>query len=444
MSVPTPARRAAYETVRRVFEDGAWADRSFRSSATKHGLVGRERAQGQALAYGAVQRRGTADHLIGRLTGRPVGRIDPPLLGALRLGLYELLFASGSADHAAVDQAVALARGGGGRRRGAGLVNAVLRRAARERASILAGLTDADPASASIAHSIPRWIAELWWEELGPEVARGMMKAANRPAERCFRVTGAGGSPEAIADLLSDGVEGSVAEPLLPGAPPSQLAVTGGWDRVGSAVEAGGLVPQSRGSALVVDTLGSIPGERVLDLCAGPGIKSTAIAERIGGSGELVAVERDAGRARELEVLLQRTGGGDSSRVVVADASAEPPPGPFDAVLVDPPCSGLGTLASRPDIRWRRTAAEIPHLRELQARILDRAAGAVRPGGRIVYSTCTISAAENQAIAGSSPRLVDDLSASAADLALAGDPRFLQTLPDRDRTDGFFVARIDA
>ena len=148
MSAPTPARRAAYETLRRVFEEGAWADRALRAAADRLRLEGRERAQAQALAYGAVQRRGTSDHFVVALAGRPVEQIDPPLLAALRLGLYELLFASGDADHAAVDQAVALAKGRGGRRRGAGLVNAVLRRAARERASLLGGLDDEDPAEA--------------------------------------------------------------------------------------------------------------------------------------------------------------------------------------------------------------------------------------------------------------------------------------------------------
>ena len=187
MSRPTPARRAAYETLRRVFEDGAWADRALRSAASRLGVDGRERAQAQALAYGAVQRRGTSDHFAALLAERRIERIDPPLRAALRLGLFELLWSEG-ADHAAVDQAVSLAKGPGGRRRGAGLVNAVLRRAARERDELLAGLGDDDPASAALMHSVPGWLADLWWEELGARDARSLLAAINTPAERAFRV----------------------------------------------------------------------------------------------------------------------------------------------------------------------------------------------------------------------------------------------------------------
>ena len=143
----TPARRVAFEVVRRSFEHGAWADRALRSAAARHGLEGRERAQAQRLAYGAVQRRGTSDHLIERLADRPASELDAPALAALRLGLFELLFADATPDHAAVDQAVELAKGNAGARRqaAAGLVNAVLRRAAREREELLGSLVDATP-----------------------------------------------------------------------------------------------------------------------------------------------------------------------------------------------------------------------------------------------------------------------------------------------------------
>ncbi len=239
MSQPTPARRAAYETLRRVFEDGAWADRALRSAVSRPGLGGRERAQAQALAYGAVQRRGSSDHFAGLLAGRRPEKIDPPLLAALRLGLYELLWA-GSAEHAAVDQAVALAKGPSGRRRGAGLVNAVLRRAIRERGQLLSGLSDSDPASAALMHSVPPWLAELWWEELGAESARSLLGAINDPPERAFRVVG--GDP---AGLLADApVEGRAAADGPPPDPPGVAVVEGGdWVWIEGAVGRGEIVP---------------------------------------------------------------------------------------------------------------------------------------------------------------------------------------------------------
>jgi 16S rRNA (cytosine967-C5)-methyltransferase len=183
VSAPTPARRAAFETIRRVFEEDAWADRALRAAATRLGLEGRERAQAQALAYGAVQRRGTSDHFIAELTGRPVGRIDAPLLAALRLGLYELLYGAGGAEHAAVDQAVSLAKGRGGRRHGAGLVNAVLRRAARERAELLAGLDDAGPEGAAVAHSVPPWLAGR--SSAPPRPGRSSPRSTSRRSGHC-------------------------------------------------------------------------------------------------------------------------------------------------------------------------------------------------------------------------------------------------------------------
>lgn len=443
MSAPTPARLAAFETLRRVFEEGAWADRALRSAASRQKLAGRERAQAQALAYGAVQRRGSTDHFIELLAGRAPAKLDPPLLAALRLGLYELLFAAG-ADHAAVDQAVELAKGPAGHRRGSGLVNAVLRRAIRERDELLGGLDDADPASAAIAHSVPPWLARLWWAELGPEGARGLLGAINAPPERAFRVNRLGADPDGVpAGLAAAGVELHPADPSMPPAPGDCFVVDGGeWEAVEAAVGAGALVPQSRASGAVVELLAPQPGERVLDLCSGPGIKATQIAAELGeGGAGLVAVERDGGRASELESLCARVGA-TAVQVRRADAAEPQPDGGFDAVLVDPPCSGLGTLTTRPDARWRRSPETIEATAELAERILARALEAVRPGGRVVYSTCTISRRENEAVAGSAGAEPSDLGSRFPALASEHDPRFLQTRPDRDGTDGFFMAEL--
>lgn len=447
-SAATPARRVAYEVLRRVFEHDAWADRSLRSACERYHLEGRERSTAQRLAYGAVQRRGSSDHLIGRLSGRPIGRIDPPLLAALRLGAFELAF-DGAAEHAAVDQAVELAKGGrdGGRRhRGAGMVNAVLRRLAREREGLVASLTDRTPAEAAIAHSVPVWIVELWWEQLGPEATRELLAAANRPPSRTYRPT----SPEASERLRGDGVELTAAPPLADGAGATTLLGAGGAEHasIEAAVERGLLVPQSRGSALVVDLLGARPGERALDLCAAPGIKASQLAHALGSAGTLTALDIDDGRLAALGELLERSGGEAAVELLRGDGRTAELAGGYDRVLVDAPCSGLGTLASRPDLRWRRGPEAIPPLVALQGELLERAVDLLAAGGRAVYSTCTINRAEGAevvgAVASRTGAGVEPLGERLPGLADPADPRFLQTMPGRDGTDGFFIAALSA
>jgi 16S rRNA (cytosine967-C5)-methyltransferase len=442
-------RRAAYEVLRRVFEHGAWADRALPAALRRHRVPERERGQAQRLAYGAVQRRDTSDALIERLTERPVADLDPPLVAALRLGLFELLFSSGTPDYAAVDQAVELAKGSAGHRRGAGLVNAVLRRAARDGTEAVAELDGSGPESAALVHSHPAWIARKWWRELGAERARSLMAAGNEPTETALRANPLRIDRPSLAALLSAG--GAEVEPA--GGPPPldvpELIVVRGelGSAAPAAIERGEAVPQSRGSAAAVAVLGARTDERVLDLCAGPGIKATQIAARMEGRGEVVAVEIDPGRARALGELAERTGAANV-RVLVADAGADDIGAGYDRVLVDAPCSDLGTLASRPDARWRKDAELVDRVAAVQGRILARAAAALRPGGTLVYSTCTISRPENEdqierALASEGQRLIaDDLGAEFPALASEHDPRFLQTLPDRDRTDGFFIARL--
>lgn len=421
-----PARRAAYEVLRRVFEHGAWADRAFPAAAERHDLDRRERGQAQRLAYGAVQRRGTSDHLIAHLADRPPGRLDAPVLAALRLGLYELLFSDAVPAHAAVDQAVELAKAEGGKRRraGASLVNAVLRRAAAG-GDLLAGLDDGTPEGAAARHSYPEWLARMWWSELGPDDARSLMAAMNEPAETALRVNTLKAEPGALVDeLRADGepLARAGAGPLWP---PEAIVIEGPLsDGLRTRIAARELVPQSRGSQAAVAVLDPQPGERVLDLCAAPGIKTTAIAARMRDRGDVVAVDRDAGRAGQLGDLCERLGA-TCVRVVVGDATEIDLGDGYDRVLVDPPCSDLGTLASRPDARWRKSPELIERVAATQAAILHRAVEALRPGGTLTYSVCTISRREG-------PDQVESF-----------DPQPIQIRPDRDRTDGFFIARLE-
>jgi 16S rRNA (cytosine967-C5)-methyltransferase len=432
----SPARACALRVIRRVFEQGAYADRAFAGEAAE--LEPRDRALSMALSYGTVQRRATLDHVAAQLLDRRLDRLDAPVLALLRLGVFELLFMGGSADHAAVNESVELAKRA--IPRGAGLVNAVLRRAAREGPGIVAGLDDETAGSAAILHSVPGWLSSQWWDELGSEEARALLRVVNQPAESALRVNTLVAEPAEVAGALP------VANRPAPGIPEG-LVLDGPFDVQSSELwRAGALQPQSRASMLVSRILDPQPGHRVLDLCAAPGGKTTHLAALMGDRGEIVAVESHAGRAAALGRTAVRLRA-EIVGVHVGDAAQVRPDGPFDRVLVDPPCSGLGTLQSRPDLRWRVKPESIAELSALQARILAAGAAVVAHGGTLVYSVCTISHAEGQGVVeaflrGHPDFNVEDAAADREALRGAAGGPGVQLLPHRDGTDGFFIARL--
>jgi 16S rRNA (cytosine967-C5)-methyltransferase len=432
------ARRLAFETIRATFERDAHTELAFRQAADEAKLDGRERAQAQRLSYGAVQRRGTIDAALERLVDRPLRQIDPPVLAGLRLGAYELLFADGTPDHAAVDQAVELVKQAGAAH-ASGFANAVLRRVGREREALVEALLsdDSTPESAAVKHSAPLWLAQMWWRELDPENARSLLAACNEPQEAAFRVNTLRTDVESVLEHLRDaGVSARSAGSGAPYAPvESKRRTASAWPLgvaemivvegqtgglVPELVAAGELTPQSRGSAAVVEVLDPRSGEHILDLCAGPGIKTGQIAARMGDRGEVISVESDPERAAEVAAQATRLGL-RSVTVIEADATQGGMASGFDRVLLDAPCSDLGALASRPDARWRKSPATIERLVEVQSELLRRAMEALRPGGTLVYSTCTISRRENE----------DAIDAEYS----------VQLRPDRDLTTGFFIGR---
>jgi len=351
------------------------------------GLDERDRAFAMQVAYGTVQRVRPLDYAIESLGRRRVRKLDPPVRAALRLGAYQLGYLASVPAHAAANESVELVREAG-LERAVAFTNAVMRRLGEGIAELLAGLGEDTPAAAALKHSYPDWVAEAWWRELGANDARALMRAQNESPERVLR--------EPTGGLLAP------------------------W-------------PQSRGSQLAGSAVGARPGERILDLCAAPGGKATQL---VAAGAEVVAVEKHAGRARELEENAARLGA--PLRVVNADALELPDDlAGFDRVLVDAPCSGLGVLNSRPDLRWRATP-----LVELQLGLLRVATERVRAGGAITYSVCTIHRPENEDVVDALGLPVEDLGAEFPDFRHPRRPELLLTLPHVHWTSGFFIARL--
>jgi 16S rRNA (cytosine967-C5)-methyltransferase len=385
--VIAPARRAAFEVVRRVFEEEAYADRALASAV--EGLDERDRALAQFLAYGTVQRARTIDFGIEQLGKRPVRKLDPPVRTALRLGGFQLAFADAPA-HAVVDDAVELVRAAR-RERAVPFTNADMRRLAQGLRGLVASLPEGP-----VKHSYPDWIAETWARDFGDEDALALMRAQNEPP-----------SLEVRAD-----------EPVG-----EQTDVPGAY--VVDRVDAARMRPMSRASQLAALVVGARDGERVLDACAAPGGKTLMLR------GDVTAVELHPGRAAAMAKEMP-----PHVRVVNADVRELDEHG-FDRALVDAPCSGLGVLARRPDLRWR--ARPLP---DLQLELLRAAAERVRPGGTIVYSVCTLNADESERVVDVSGLEVEPLTREWPQYAHPARPEFLLTRPDRDRTSGFFIARL--
>ena len=374
----SPARSAAFDVLLRVFEADAYADRAFRSAAET--LDDRDRALARRLAFGAVQRVRTLDHAIETLGRRRVEKLDPPVRAALRLGAYQLGFVDGVPRYAAVNESVELVRRAR-LERAVAFTNAVLRRLADGLQSLVEALPEDTAPAAALKHSYPDWVADVWWRDLGRGDTLALMRAQNEPSELVVRLVRGESDGQRDAEI------------------PTAWHV----DHIDEAALAEGRIwPQSRGSQLAGLVVGARAGERTLDLCAAPGGKATML------QGEVVAVEVNEARARELEAAARRVGA-SNVRVVHADGRTLPPDlCDFDRALVDAPCSGLGVLAQRPDLSWR--AQPLP---DLQLELLRAAAARVKGGGTIVYSVCTINADESEAVVDAAGIEVDETLADA-------------------------------
>jgi 16S rRNA (cytosine967-C5)-methyltransferase len=452
VAAPTQARILAARVLERVERGRAYADLTLTAALARSALAARDRAFATELVYGTLRWRGRLDFALRQMLDRPLEAVEPGVLTLLRVGAYQLLFCD-VPPPAAVDQTVRSAHALGASR-AAGLVNAVLRRLAqRKDALAFPDLAESPLAHLEHALGIPRWIAERWLAALGPSEAAALAAASNAPPPLTARANRTRISRDELLARVRERFP--EAQPCA-FAPDGLVLGHGGSPASDPDFVAGRFTVQDEASQLVVELLAPAPGERVLDACAAPGTKTTAIAERVGPEGLVVALDRSERRLALLGRAVRRLELGNVT-ALAADAT-QPlgalPGAPFDRVLVDAPCSGLGALRRNPDARWRLEPEDPARLAEIQTALLRSAAKSLRPGGTLVYSTCTLTGEENEAVVEAFLAQTPGFErAAAARLPAALRPLLdaqgaLVTWPHRHGTgvfgmDGFYAARLE-
>jgi 16S rRNA (cytosine967-C5)-methyltransferase len=440
-------RQLASEILFKVEVRQAYADILLDQALKTPALADRDRALLTELIYGTLRWRGNIDGQLSRYLRQPVDKTDPLIRNLLRLSVYQLVFLDKIPDYAAVNEAVELAKIHGGGKT-AGFVNAVLRNFLRQKASTNhVALDDASTKLLAVTYSHPEWLVTRWLDEFGTESAKALMRANNERAPLVLRVNLLKGTREKLLERLSAAGIDANATPWSPQG--ITLLSSPAVDELPGFVD-GRFQVQGEASQLVTYLLSPSPGERILDACAAPGGKCAHIAEMMQDRGELIAVDPSVRGIAKIRQNLSRLQHG-SVRAVQADTSEELPESlrrPYDRILVDAPCSGLGTLRGHPEIKWHRNENDIRRLSRLQAKILRRVAGYLKPNGVLVYATCTLTREENE-------ELVEAFLAQYKEFELDDAARYLPeqathmvrdkfflALPQRDNTDGFFAARM--
>ncbi|HTY73255.1 MAG TPA: transcription antitermination factor NusB [Actinomycetes bacterium] len=441
---PDEPRLVAYALLRAVAVEDAYANLALPALLRERGLYGRDAAFATELAYGTLRGQGTYDAVLAACVDRPLAEVDVPVLVVLRLGVHQLL-ALRVPTHAAVSATVELARAvvGEGRAR---FVNAVLRRVAEHDQAEWLDLLSRDRDALdtlALRHAHPRWVVEEIARALGvdasdPELAAALAADDVRPPVTLVARPGRG----AVEELLD--VDGARAAGWSPYA---VVLASGGDPALVPAVRAGRAAVQDEGSQLVAIAAAAVPLEgadrRWLDLCAGPGGKAALLAGLAGERGaRLTANEVQPHRAE----LVRRAVAG-RAEVTVADGRAGPwDPASFDRVLVDAPCTGLGALRRRPEVRWRRRPEDVPALAALQRDLLAAAVDAVRPGGVVVYATCSPVLAETREVVADALRRGDveelDVRPALRGVPDVGDGPDAQLWPHRHGTDAMYLAAL--
>jgi 16S rRNA (cytosine967-C5)-methyltransferase len=438
----SPARRSAFEILRRVETESAYA--AVLLAALDWQIREDDRALCHELVLGVLRRRLWLDTTIEHFGERKVEKLDLPVRLALQMGLYQLRFLTRIPASAAVNESVNFVRASRVKS-AAGFVNALLRRATREPDYDPAATTNDSIRRLSIETSHPRWLIERWMQAFGLDEAAAFARANNEPTPTAFRLTAKASRHKRSAEGVWKALQDAAAEVIPSQIAPDSWRVIGAANVVRNLADDGLIYLQDEASQLLAHLLAVEPKQRVLDLTAAPGSKATHIAA-LAASVTILAGDFHLHRVETMRRLAAKQDA--RIHVLVHDATkALPfPGGSFDRVLLDAPCSGTGTLRRNPEIRYRLRPEDINELAEQQKQMLVRAAAALRPGGRLLYSTCSVEPEENEQVidhfASANPNF-KRLNLSTTFSSFILHPSSLRFWPHRQGCDGFFIAGFE-
>jgi len=444
VSTPTPAnsRSVAADALTELETDTEFADEIIHRHLAESGLKGSDRALAADLFWGSIRWRGRLDAVVGPVFHGDYGRAHPLIRVLLRMGTYQLFCQERIPDHAAVSQTVEIAVNRLGKS-AAGLVNAILRRLARERErwDIMPEGTD-DIGKLAFEYSHPRWIVWELVSRFGPEEAATALKVNNTRSPLSITVNPLRWTEDDLMNMLRTRSIQFEPSSLISG---YYRLPTASIHQLQPFLDRGQITVQDESAGLVIELMAPEPGQRVLDLCAAPGGKLIAMYTRMNGEGEFVAVEESPERAERLRENIARIGAEEKIQVVVGDArefTAEP----FDQVLADVPCSAMGLLRKRPDVRWRRKSHHLAAQHKIQQEIINHAAELTKAGGIMIYSTCSILNSENADIVNTflknHPEFHKEDARGYLPEATVGAHGDMEMFTHVHETDGAFASRL--
>ncbi len=434
-------RDIAFNSLLKCEKNQSYPNIEIDSAIEKHGITGGDRAFYTTLVYGTIERKITLDYIISCFSARRINKIDKEILVILRMGIYQIMYMGSVPDHAACNESVELCKKNN-QRSASSFVNALLREAVRKKEEIVYPDKEKTPVKyLSVMYSYPEWLCEMWLKDYGYEKCEKLLSALNLAPNMTLRVNTLKSDIDSVLKYLSDkeikadkGIYAKNAIRVLQSCPVSSLEI----------LHDGRVYVQDEASQLCTEFLGALPGDVVIDTCSCPGGKSFSIALNMGNIGKVYSFDLHGNKlslvnkgAKKLGIEIIETKEHDGR------ACFEELKGCADRVLVDAPCSGLGVIAKKPDLRYKEKSA-IERLPEIQYKILSASSNYVKHGGVFVYSTCTLNKRENEDVV--EKFLTEHKEFEPYDFNLGNGIKSKKGMftffPDINKTDGFFVARF--